>query len=113
MTKPFDLTGWTSYQQRFLREPPLSLRYVRGWRAPCKSGVFPLGERHTWLSLQPVRIGTAIIAASCPILAVWEGQVLAGYPRCPPQQPRWLTGTSNGGEPTLLGRLESNYLIII
>jgi len=47
MTKPFDLTGWTSYQQRFLREPPLSLRYVRGWRAPCKSGVFPLGERHT------------------------------------------------------------------
>ena len=24
---------------------------VRGWRAPCKGGVFPVGESPTWLSL--------------------------------------------------------------
>jgi hypothetical protein len=37
---------------------------VSFWRAPCKGGVFPVGERPTRLSLQPEAIGTVSIVAS-------------------------------------------------
>jgi hypothetical protein len=30
------------------------------WRAPCKGGVFPVGERPTRLSLQPEAIGAVM-----------------------------------------------------
>ena len=36
----------------------------RIWRAPCKGGVFPIGERPTRLSLQREALGTTPIAAS-------------------------------------------------
>jgi hypothetical protein len=33
---------------------------VRKWRAPCKGGVFPVGERPTRLALQPEAIGAVM-----------------------------------------------------